>query len=243
MVLPARRPFPMPRSGSLAHVLIVLDYDGTVTTHECNEIALTAAVGDAWRPFEEMVHRGEIGHAECFDRQVRLIDVPRERFIAGLIDAAEPAPGLRDFLSVAAAGGARVVVLSAGFREAIEAVWHRHGLPPAEIVASELVGADGDGGGPPYHIGFNPQLGDCERCGPESCKATVLRARRRPGDVVWVFGDGDSDFCPAREADLVFARGRLAQLAEEAGLPWRRLDFVAAADELAGLAELERSRK
>jgi len=231
-----------PRPGSLAHVLIVLDYDGTVTTHECNEIALTAAVGDAWRPFEEMVRRGEIGHAECFDRQVRLVDVPREAFVRGLVDAAAPTPGLREFLAVAAAGGARVVVLSAGFREAIEAAWRRDGLPSVEIVASELVGADGDGGGPPYRIGFNPQLGDCERCGPLSCKATVLRAWRRPGDVVWVFGDGDSDFCPAREADLVFARGRLAELAEGAGLPWRRLDFAAAAGELAGLAEPERSR-
>ncbi len=67
----------------------------------------------------------------------------------------------------------------------------------------------------------------------------MLRARRRPGDVVWVFGDGDSDFCPAREADLVFARGWLAERAERAGLNWRRLDFVAAARELAGLARPE----
>jgi 2-hydroxy-3-keto-5-methylthiopentenyl-1-phosphate phosphatase len=232
----------MPRPGSLAHVLIVLDYDGTVTTHECNEIALTEVVGGAWRPFEDMVVRGEIGHAECFDRQVRLLDVPREAFLGRLVEAAEPARGFREFLEMAVAGGARVVVLSAGFREAIEAVWRREGLPPVEIVASELVGADGDGGGPPYRIGFDLRLGDCERCGPASCKATVLRARRRPGDVVWVFGDGDSDFCPAREADVVFARGRLAKLAEEARLPWRRLDFVAAAAGLAGLAEPERSR-
>lgn len=222
--------------GSLARVLIVLDYDGTVTTRECNEIALTAAVGDAWRPYEEMVRRGEMGHAECFDLQVRLVDVPRAAFLRGIVDAAEPAPGLREFLAVAAAGGARVVIVSAGFREAIETVWRRHDLPPVEIIASELIGADGDGGGPPYRLRFDPRLGDCGRCGPASCKAAVVRARRRPGDVVWVFGDGESDLCPAREADLVFARSRLAELAEEAGLCWRRLDFVAAARELAGLA-------
>lgn len=224
------------RPGSLAHVLIVLDYDGTVTTRECNEIALTAAVGNAWRPYEEMVHRGEMGHAECFDLQVRMVDVPRAAFLRGIIDAAEPAPGLREFLTVADSGAARVVIVSAGFREAIEAVWRRHDLPPVEILASELIGADDDGGGPPYRLRFNPQLGDCKRCGPASCKAAVVRARRRSGDVVWVFGDGESDFCPAREADLVFAHGRLAQLAEKAGLDWRQLDFVAAARELAGLA-------
>ncbi len=236
----ARRPSPLPCAGTLRHVLVVLDYDGTATTHECNEIALTEVVGDAWRPFEEMVHRGEIGHAECFDRQLGLVDAPRAAFLGRLVEAAEPAPGLREFLTVAAAGGARVVIVSAGFREAIEAVWRRHALPPVEIVASELEGAGPDGG-PPYTIRFSPLLGDCARCGPASCKATVLRARRRADDVVWVFGDGESDFCPAREADLVFARGRLGELADEAGLERRPLDFVAAAAGLAGLARPARS--
>jgi 2-hydroxy-3-keto-5-methylthiopentenyl-1-phosphate phosphatase len=231
----------MPPAGSLRHVLAVLDYDGTVTTRECNEVLLTAAVGDAWRPFEEMVHRGEIGHAECFARQVALVGLPRRRLFEMLVDAAEPAPGLRELLAVAASGGARVVILSAGFREAIAAVWRRHELPPVEIVASELEGS-GPAGGPPYTIRFSPLLGDCDRCGPASCKAAVLQARRRPGDTVWVFGDGESDFCPAREADAVFARGRLAELAEEAGLPWRPLDFIAAAAELAGLTVAERTR-
>ncbi len=241
MVPSARRPFSLPCADTLRHVLVVLDYDGTVTTHECNEIALTEVVGDAWRPFEEMVHRGEIGHAECFDRQVRLVDAPRAAFLG------RPRRGGR-----AGAGAPRVPAVAARrrrprrHRERRLSRGHRggvatRGLPPVEIVASELVGADGDGGGPPYRIRFSPLLGDCERCGPASCKAAVLRARRRPGDVVWVFGDGESDFCPAREADLVFARGRLAELAEEAGLTWRRLDFVAAAAGLAGLARPARS--
>jgi len=37
----------------------------------------------------------------------------------------------------------------------------------------------------------------------------VLRALREVGDAVAVFGDGVSDLCLAREADIVFARGVL----------------------------------
>ena len=33
-------------------MLAFLDYDGTLTTHECNEIVLQCFVGDAWRPLE-----------------------------------------------------------------------------------------------------------------------------------------------------------------------------------------------
>jgi len=129
-------------------------------------------------------------------------------------------------------GGGRVIVVSAGFREVITAVWRRHDLPPVELVASELVGK-GPAGGPPYHIEYDPRLGDCPRCGPGRCKAAVLRARRRPGDTVWVFGDGASDLCPAREADFVFARAHLATLCAAEDLPWRPLDFVAARAALA----------
>ena len=42
-----------------------------------------------------------------------------------------------------------------------------------------------------------------------------------------VFGDGASDLCPAREADLTFARGHLAERCAAEGLEWRPLaDFT-----------------
>ena len=211
----------------LHRLLAILDYDGTATTRECNEVVLQALVGDAWRPYEDEVRAGRMGHAECFARQIGLVEAPRAELLGAMTNAAEPAPGLGEFLAAVRSGGGRTTVVSAGFREVIEAFWRRNGLPPVELAASELHGT-GQAGGPPYRVTYSPQLGDCPRCGPASCKATVLRALRRPGDVVWVFGDGASDLCPAREADLVFARGHLAELCATEGLPWRGLDFVAA---------------
>jgi HAD superfamily phosphoserine phosphatase-like hydrolase len=222
--------------GPLRRLLAILDYDGTVTAEECNELVLQRLVGDAWRPFEDEVKAGRMGHAECFDRQIRLIRAPRAQFIGALVEAARPAPGLKEFLQALTAGGGRAVVVSAGFREAIEAFWAREGLPPAEVYASELV-ADGPGDEGPYHIGFNPDLGDCPRCGPASCKGRLVRRLRRPGDVVLAFGDGDSDLCSAREAHLTFARGWLAEQCRREGLAWRPLDF---ADATALLPELAR---
>ena len=136
-------------------------------------------------------------------------------------------PGLKEFITGLHARGGEAAIVSAGIREAIEAFWRRAGLPEMELFASELVGAGPDGG-PPYHLEFSDALGDCPRCGPRSCKAAILRKLRRPGDVVLVFGDGPSDLCPAREADLVFARGHLAERCAQEGLEWRPLtDFAA----------------
>lgn len=203
-----------------------LDYDGTLTTHECNEVVLQRFVGDAWRPIEDEIRADRLGHAEGFDGQVNLVQAPRAEFVGALIDAAVPSPGLHDFLWELDARGGRAVLVSAGIREAIEAVWRREDLPALELYASELIG-EGPEGGPPYHLAFNPALGDCPRCGPGVCKGALLRGLRRPGELVLVFGDGASDLCPAREADLTFARAHLAERCAEEGLEWRPLpDFT-----------------
>lgn len=205
-------------------LLVVLDYDGTITSQENMEVVLQRLVGDAWRPFEDAVRRGDYGHAECLRRQVALVTAPRAEFLATLVDTATVRPGFAAFLAALLQGGGRAAVVSAGFRDAIRAVWRREGLPPVDLYASELVG-DGPGGEAPFTVAYDPALGDCPRCGPASCKGTVVRALRRPGDVVLVCGDGESDLCAAREADLTFARRRLAELCEQERLPWRPLDY------------------
>jgi len=217
----------------LSRLLVLLDYDGTITDHEYNERALQLLTGDAWRPFEEAARRGEIGHAECLDRQVGLVTAHKDELVAANSDPAQLTPGFDGFLRWLLDGGARVNVVSAGFREGIERFWRRYGLPPVPVFASEIVSRDG-GEGPPWGVRFNPLLGDCERCGPASCKTGILRALRQDGDLVAVFGDGVSDLCPAREADVVFARTTLAAQCEREGIAYHPLsDYDEARRELA----------
>jgi 2-hydroxy-3-keto-5-methylthiopentenyl-1-phosphate phosphatase len=206
----------------LSRLLVLLDYDGTVTDHEYNERALQLLTGDAWRPFEEAARRGEIGHAECLDSQVGLVTASKDDLVAANSDPAELAPGFGCFLRRLLQAGARLNVVSAGFREGIERLWRREGLPPVPVYASEIVARNG-AAGPPWAVSFNPLLSDCERCGPASCKAGILHALRRPGDAVAVFGDGVSDLCLAREAGIVFARGMLAELCGREGIAYHRL--------------------
>jgi len=216
------RPLSAGPVADLSHLLVLLDYDGTVTDHEYNERALQLLTGDAWRPFEEAARRGEIGHAECLDSQVGLVTASKDELVAANSDPAELSPGFEPFLHELLARGARVNVVSAGFREGIERLWRREGLPPVPVYASDIVPRSGDAG-PPWAVSFNPLLSDCERCGPASCKAGILHDLRRVGDAVAVFGDGVSDLCLAREADIVFARGMLAVLCEREGIAYHPL--------------------
>jgi len=196
------------------------------------EVVLQRFVGDTWRPFEDAVRAGRLSHAECLRLQVGLVRAPAAEFLGALAAEARPVPGLAAFLRELARRGGEAAIVSAGFREAIESVWRREALPPVEVFASELVAHAGGQSGT-LAIAFSAALGDCPRCGPGNCKAAVLRALRRPGDLVLAFGDGAADLCMARAADLTFARGYLARRCREEGLAWRPLpDFTGVWDEV-----------
>ena len=216
-------PFPSPSRADLTRLLVVLDYDGTVTDREYNVLALQKLTGDdAWRRLDEAVVRGEMTPADCFQRQIALVTVSKDELLAATCDEARSAPGFVEFLETLAAGGARVAVVSNGYREAIEELWRREGLPPVELVASEIVPADGRRG-PPWKLRYDARLGDCPACGPGGCKGGALHGLRKVGDAVAVFGDGVSDLCLAREADIVFARGILCELCDREAIAYHRL--------------------
>ncbi len=219
----AQPPSPAAFPADLTRLLVVLDYDGTVTDREYNVLALQKLTSDdAWRRLDEAVVRGEMSPTECFARQVGLVDASHDELIGASLDGARSAPGFAGFLETLTSRGARIAVVSAGYREAIEELWRREGLPPVELAASEIVPRDGRGG-PPWTLRYDARFGDCPSCGPGGCKAGALRTLRQVGDAVAVFGDGVSDLCLAREADIVFARGILPELCEREAIAYHRL--------------------
>jgi 2,3-diketo-5-methylthio-1-phosphopentane phosphatase len=53
-----------------------------------------------------------------------------------------------------------------------------------------------------------------------NCKCLVLDTFRRKGYRIAYVGDGRSDFCPALQADIVFARSSLSQHCLARGIPF-----------------------
>ena len=61
--------------------------------------------------------------------------------------------------------------------------------------------------GSPGPSNFPTPMKTCNKCG--TCKSNILESCQADyGKIVYV-GDGYSDLCPARKADLVFAKGIL----------------------------------
>lgn len=199
-------------------MLVVCDFDGTVTARDTNTHLAKRFAPDAYEHVEGKLASRELSLRDVLGAEYAAMDAS----LPAVVDAALEIPfrpGFAEFLDAAAAGGATVVLLSSGFRQVIEPMLDRAGLlGRVPLVANDV--AFGERGGA---ITWR-DLPHCELCGEQCKRHDVAELRRRhaaPGETVVFIGDGFSDRCGAESADVVFARDSLARYLDDAGHPYQ----------------------
>lgn len=194
---------------SLGAVRLVLDWDGTCTVSDSLVDAIHA-FGDAG-----VFRRGYGSYGESLAAEVGTIRATGEEVSSWAAAHVRVRPGLHGL-----AERYRPLIVSSGLPQLIDPVLAREGLQ-LEVRSND---ADPLPGG--WRLRFRDN-GPCPVCG-DMCKRRSL-----PDDRPLVYaGDGVSDRCAAQAADLVFARGWLADELAREGSPHTRfetLDDVASA--------------
>ncbi len=207
--------------------LVACDFDGTITCEDVGLLMLDV-VGDpyGWE-LEQRWRRGEIDSRQCLAGQWALGRWTPERldaFIASVdVDAA-----FSDLWRLVLARRARLVVLSDGLDIYLDPILRRLGLQPchgAAVLALDFGrcvprfvnhGELCDGR---IEVSFPHGSDLCNLCA--NCKVEhIFRLRPYFRRVIYI-GDGHSDMCPARYAEVVFAKGHLAD-----DMAARRIPFV-----------------
>lgn len=190
-----------------------IDFDGTISLEDTTDLLLAQFAEPAWRRVEAAWERGVIGSRECMSRQVELLRVDPvmlDLFANCLcID-----PAFVPFVVALRESGVTVTIVSDGLDRVIAHALKRYGLA-LPVLANELVPVAGD----------RWQL-DCPHAS-ESCRASSAHCKcasfdRAPDSALRVLiGDGRSDFCAASIADMVFAKGKLADHCRANGITHR----------------------
>jgi 2,3-diketo-5-methylthio-1-phosphopentane phosphatase len=120
-------------------------------------------------------------------------------------------PGFRELLTLCRERNWEFTILSEGFGLHIRTVLQREGLGGLRFYSNDLVFVDGR-----IEVKQHDLNPDCGRCG--NCKRSYVRGYKAAGCRVVYIGDGITDFCPAKEADLVLAKGVLARYCEREGV-------------------------
>jgi 2-hydroxy-3-keto-5-methylthiopentenyl-1-phosphate phosphatase len=203
------------------NLLIACDFDGTITQRDTLHLIVESfGARGLWDAIEPRLRAGELTLEQAMQEEFADVRATPEQVRELVRRDAGLRAGFGEFVEWSRRRGHRLVVVSSGFRSVIDDLLQHWGLRGLEVESHEarfstegcrLVWAD---------------RGDrCEECG-RRCKRHDLRARMSGERLVYI-GDGVSDRCAARMADMVFARADLARDLAVDGVPFTHFeDFV-----------------
>lgn len=202
----------------MKRLLIACDFDGTITTRDTLHVIVEEFGGrGVWDRLEPKLRRGEISVEQAMTEQFAAVTATRDEVLAAVREASPIRPGFHEFVAWAATAGHRLVVLSSGFRTVIDAVLDEAGIEGLPVHAHEArFSREG------CVLVWAARGEVCPLCS-RPCKRHDLATYRADEPVVYI-GDGISDRCVARTADLVFARDGLADYFGDEGLPFEPFD-------------------
>ena len=206
---------------------MLLDFDGTITVRDADVVIAEAVLGKDRGFIEALITQYEqlrITTADYFERYLERLQLTPEE-VASHAGRVPLRPGLGELIAWCEAAHIDVHVASEGLDVYIVPIL-------AGVVAGELpltcnsAGWDGVG----YHVARAPGGESCARC--LTCKGALTRRLKAAGRSVVIVGNGASDLCGARHADLVLARDTLAahcQRESIAHVQWSTFEDVRAA--------------
>jgi 2,3-diketo-5-methylthio-1-phosphopentane phosphatase len=203
---------------------VICDFDSAVAGTDATHAVLAALADPTWRVLEIHYQAGDITAAECRRRQVALIG-GSDQDLDAVLDAIEVDPAFIRFVAWCDEQRIPISIVSDGVDYFIDRVLARHGLSRLMAVANELTG------GPGQRVLGQPWAREGCAAGSGVCKCDVAVIEALSDDVLVYVGDGRSDFCVSARADVLFARGDLAEYAaarRRGFFPYRSFDEVAA---------------
>lgn len=198
---------------------IYLDFDGTITKADSVNKFFNTFCPDDWLEIEEDWIDGKITSKECMKLELSLIKTLTEKKLDDFISSVELQDGFIEFCTFLKEAGKKIVILSDGFDLFISKTLKNNNLSYIKFFANKLILKE-ENGFLSLSLEFPNENKNCTP-GLGMCKCSKISDDITKGKKIIFAGDGLSDRCIAKKANLVFAKNRLRDHCLEAGL-----DFV-----------------
>jgi 2-hydroxy-3-keto-5-methylthiopentenyl-1-phosphate phosphatase len=206
----------------MAHSLkIFCDFDGTVAVDDVGERFFQTFGNDDIPKIVEELYAGKITPRECYHKEFAVLRGLTVTSCEEFVGKQAIDPHFREFAEFCRERRIDLWIVSDGFDFYIKRILDRYGLAHIPFIANHLVVSDtvdrntGE-------LQVEPQFpytdGECECCA--NCKRNHLLNLSGEDDIIIYVGDGISDRCPVRYADIVFAKGRLIHYCQEENITY-----------------------
>lgn len=190
--------------------IVFFDFDNTITSSDIlDNIIARFSVNDDWKALEKLWVEEKIGSRECLEGQLKGVRI-RKQALSDYLSTIMIDPFFGKLLALLRSKHIDYMITSDSFTFIIKEMLRHNGIRRIKVYANELKFR-----GERLVPSFPFATGDCLRCA--HCKKRHVPAH---ADKTTVYvGDGLSDFCPARQANLVFAKDRLLDFFKKSGRP------------------------
>lgn len=199
--------------------LIFSDFDGTITRQDVGYNIFhhfSGGKNDALLPDWKS---GAMTTRECLRREAEMVTASRDE-IYNFIDKFELNDGFIEFVNKCQANDLPMTILSDGLDFYIDFLLGRENLRQIPVLSNIGILKNET-----IEIEFPHENRLCKSCG--SCKAERMAEFRAtvPGETRAIFiGDGYSDACATKEADLIYAKKDLAHYCDEKNIDYCAFD-------------------
>jgi 2-hydroxy-3-keto-5-methylthiopentenyl-1-phosphate phosphatase len=192
-----------------AQYFVAIDFDGTVTDVDIIDAVLQKFARPEWDEVETLWEQGIIGSRECLERQMGMVDRPLDQLL-DYIDRFAIDKTFGDFIDLLDESQIPFAIVSDGFQVFIERLLENAGLRRMPIIANRLREEQGR-----LTTAF-PYAG--QYCNAANCKCMAVQDLSKDRSLILI-GDGQSDFCLAHKAGLVFTKKKLTDYCQRHKIP------------------------
>jgi len=201
-------------------LVVLCDFDGTITTIDTAEFVLARFAQGDWRVFDRQFKNAEITLEECLNRQFSLVRTSEKQILEELKDIVTFRPNFKKLAEYCKENLIPLIIVSAGLDFVIKHFLELSDCQDLVEVYAPKTTFSANG------IRFTfPTLFDATS---DNFKHDIVRHLKSQGRKVVYVGDGLADYAAAVDADYSFAieGSRLAKLCKSNGKPCKNItDF------------------
>ena len=183
--------------------LILCDFDGTVSIKDMGYVLLNRFSSGDWEAIDRDFCEGKIGSKEAYSSIAKILKGNPENVLSFIRKHSDIDPYFKSFCRYCRENDIAIKIVSDGLDFYIRIILEIHGLSEIPFYAN-VTHTLTDGR---IDISFPHFSEECGLCG--TCKKQILLNHRSQYDKIFFVGNGLSDRCAAREADLAFAKDSL----------------------------------
>ena len=187
---------------------VFIDFDGTITRRDVGDAMFETFGGKRCTEYIRAYREEEISAVECFRHECDACGIVDKCALDSFLDSQEVDQSFSSFVHYCNEHGFQYCVVSDGMDYYIKRILARQGLGHVPFLSNVLELVPSGGSSQVRLAGKFPYTDEvCDRCA--CCKRDYMLSVSADDDNIVYIGEGYSDRCPARYADVVFAKDEL----------------------------------